>query len=652
MNSGILKKKISKTLIISFFIPFIFSLLMFTGFLDTWESKVSDAFYSQSNPSDLIKIVAIDDRSLQELGQWPLDRERFATVINNLNQSMIIGIDVSFFESSDNDSLLAKALMENDVVLAMEYTEFTHIDGELYGKNLLKPTATLGNAGEDFWTGYVNLYTDSDGVTRSFTPYISGVEDHNHFSRVIVNQITGDTSYLEDNIMLINYFSEPGGYEYISFTDVYNKVVDPSYFAGKIVLIGATAPNLHDDVIVPISEKAMPGVEVNANLVQSILTRDFLNKQDNLTSIAIIFLFSLITGLLLFRFRILIVTIFLAALFVSYIFISIYIFDNFGIIMNMLYPLISTILVFFSIVVVYYRTEEKSRKWITSVFGKYVSPLVINNLIKNPDSLVLGGEKRNITIFFSDIRGFTSISEKLTPEELVHLLNEYLTEMTSIIINSQGLVDKYMGDAIMAFWGAPLDQPDHAELACESSLQMIKKLNELKKKWEKENIPAFDIGIGLNSGDAVVGNMGSSSRFDYTAMGDNVNIASRMEGLNKVYGTNIIMTDKTYKTVKEKYVSRKLDYVKVKGKRKPILIHELIQEKDGTSKDLQDFITAYETGLGLYIEKKWDKAIDSFKKAHKIMKDKASDLFINRCKEFMKNPPPKDWDGVWEMKTK
>ena len=318
----------------------------------------------------------------------------------------------------------------------------------------------------------------------------------------------------------------------------------------------------------------------------------------------------------------------------------------------MLYPLISTILVFFSIVVVYYRTEEKSRKWITSVFGKYVSPLVINNLIKNPDSLVLGGEKRNITIFFSDIRGFTSISEKLTPEELVHLLNEYLTEMTSIIINSQGLVDKYMGDAIMAFWGAPLDQPDHAELACESSLQMIKKLNELKKKWEKENIPAFDIGIGLNSGDAVVGNMGSSSRFDYTAMGDNVNIASRMEGLNKVYGTNIIMTDKTYKTVKEKYVSRKLDYVKVKGKRKPILIHELIQEKDGTSKDLQDFITAYETGLGLYIEKKWDKAIDSFKKAHKIMKDKASDLFINRCKEFMKNPPPKDWDGVWEMKTK
>jgi adenylate cyclase len=449
MKYGMLKKKISKTLIISFFVPFIFSLLMFTGFLDTWESKVSDAFYSQSNPSDMIKIVAIDDRSLQELGQWPYNRERFATVINNLNQSLIIGIDVSFFESSDNDSLLASALEKNDVVLAMEYTEFTHRDGELYGKNLLKPTSTIGTAGEDFWTGYVNLYTDSDGVTRSFTPQIMGIEDHNHFSRVIVDQITGDTSYLDNNIMLINYFSEPGGYEYISFSDVYNQVIAPSYFAGKIVLIGATAPDLHDDVIVPISEKAMPGVEVNANLVQSILTRDFLHKQDNLSSIAIIFLFSLITGLLLFRFRILIVTIFLAALFVSYIFISIFIFDSYGIIMKMLYPLISTILVFISIVVVYYRTEEKSRKWITSVFGKYVSPVVIDNLIRNPDSLVLGGEKRNITIFFSDIRGFTSISEKLTPEELVSLLNEYLTEMTSIIINSQGRVDKYMCDTII-----------------------------------------------------------------------------------------------------------------------------------------------------------------------------------------------------------
>jgi adenylate cyclase len=247
--------------------------------------------------------------------------------------------------------------------------------------------------------------------------------------------------------------------------------------------------------------------------------------------------------------------------------------------MKLLYPLFTIALVYIGLVVVYYRTEEKSRKWITSVFGKYVSPVVIDTLIKNPDKLNLGGEKRNITIFFSDIRGFTPISEKLQPEELVHLLNEYLTEMTSIIMDGQGLVDKYMGDAIMAFWGAPIEQPNHAELACESSLKMVDKLRELQKKWKKEGIPSFDIGIGLNSGEAIVGNMGSKSRFDYTAMGDNVNIASRLEGLNKKYDTNIIISENTYKLVKDKFKTKKIDTVKVKGKEKSIIIYELLSKK-------------------------------------------------------------------------
>jgi adenylate cyclase len=516
----------------------------------------------------------------------------------------------------------------------------------------LKPVSTLGISGEDFEVGYVNLYTDSDGVTRYFNPNIKGIEDHYHFSLAIVNKLLGQTPKFEDSKILINYYSEPGGYEYQSFSDVYYKLIDPAYFKGKIVLIGATAPDLHDDVIVPISEKAMPGVEVNANLVQSVLTKDFINKQDNISAIAIILLLSILTGILLFKFRILIVTIILIAIFVAYIFLSIYIFDNYGIIMILLYPLISTILVFVSIVVVYYRTEEKSRKWITSVFGKYVSPVVIENLIKNPDRLNLGGEKRNITIFFSDIRGFTSISEKLSPEELVHLLNEYLTEMTSIILKYQGLVDKYMGDAIMAFWGAPLDLDNHQEIACKSSLEMIEKLGELQQKWKKDDIPSFSIGIGLNSGNAVVGNMGSSNRFDYTAMGDNVNLASRLEGLNKIYGTNIIISDNTYKIVKNKFNIRKLDIVRVKGKKKPIPIYELISKKDDINEKQNEFITYYEKGLDFYLTKDWKSAIKSFQKAIEINNDKASSIFINRCKDFLKNPPPKDWDGVWDIKTK
>jgi adenylate cyclase len=651
MKSSINKKKISRTIIIALAISFILSIVIFTGFLNTWESRVSDALYSPTNTFDDIVIVSIDDFSLQELGRWPWSRDYFAEVINYLNNSKVIGIDVSFFEPAEGDINFSESLKGGNVVLAMEYTSFSIRDGELYGDSLLKPASSLGEVGVDYNTGFVNLYTDSDGVTRSFQPFIKGVENHSHFSVSIVGEILGYKPDLEESRMLINFFSEPGGYEYISFSDVYNGRVDRSYFEDKIIIIGATAANLHDDAIVPISNEAMPGVEINANLVQSILTRDFIFYQDDFSAVGLIFLFALITALLLLFFRIHIATIFIAIVIIFYIFFSVYIFD-YGIIMNIIFPLLSLSLVYIALVVTFYLTEERSRRWITSIFGKYVSPVVIDNLIKNPKLINLGGEKRNISIFFSDIRKFTSISEKLTPEKLVHLLNDYLTEMTSIILENDGLVDKYMGDAIMAFWGAPLDQPDHSEMACFSSLKMLDKLRELQKNWEDEGIPSFDIGIGINSGDAIVGNMGSSSRFDYTAMGDNVNLASRLEGLNKIYGTNIIISENTYNVVKDKFETRRLDFVRVKGKKKSILIFELISEKNKISKKQRDFIKHYEDALKLYLERKWKDSIDSFENAVKMKDDVASKIFIDRCKEFMKSPPSKDWDGVFEMETK
>ncbi|GAG11871.1 unnamed protein product, partial [marine sediment metagenome] len=265
-----------------------------------------------SNTLDDIIIIAIDDESLQELGRWPWPRDHFAKVINFLNQSQVIGIDISFFEPAEGDVELADSLKNNNVVLAMEYTSFSIKEGEIYGDSLLKPSSNLGTPGIDYKTGFVNLYTDSDGVTRSFQPYIKGVENHYHFSIAIIEEFLGYNPGLEQSRMLINFFSEPGGYEYISFSDVYNNKINSSYFKDKIILIGATAPNLHDDAIVPISNEAMPGVEVNANLVQSILTRDFINYQDDISAIGLIFIFAILTGLLLFFFRIHIATIFLA----------------------------------------------------------------------------------------------------------------------------------------------------------------------------------------------------------------------------------------------------------------------------------------------------------------------------------------------------
>jgi adenylate cyclase len=653
MKRGIFKNKLAKTLLVSIFIATIVSMLMPSGFLNTWESKISDGFYYPSGTLTDIIIVEIDDESIYKIGEWPFSRDYYATVIKNLNQSKVIGIDILLDLPREGDSELADALKTHNVVLAVEYQDLFSIDGEPYAKNLLKPNTALGNAGEDFKTGFINLNTDDDKVTRSFTPSISCNETHDLFSGVIVREITGVQPDLKKSRTLINFYAEPRGYQYVSFYDVYNNSENLPDFNEKIVLIGFTASGVDDTFMVPISDEAMPGVEIHANLVQSILTRDYIYYQDDISAIGIVFLFALLTGLFLFRFKIHIATVFIAVVFIAYFSLSLLlIFDNFGIIVNILFPLFSISLVYVALVAIYYRTEEKGRKWITSIFGKYVSPVVIDNLIKDPDRINLGGEKRNITVFFSDIRGFTSISERLDPEDLVRLLNEYLTEMTSIIINDQGLVDKYMGDAIMAFWGAPLDQPDHAEMACSSSLEMIDKLRDLQKKWKKEGIPSFDIGIGLNSGDAIVGNMGSSNRFDYTAMGDNVNLASRMEGLNKIYGTNIIISGNTHKIIKENFETRKLDAVKVKGKKKPILIYELLSQKDRLSKKQNDFVRFYETGLELYFKREWKPAIKSFQEALKLIENNASQVLIDRCQEFLKNPPPRDWDGVWEMETK
>ena len=647
----ILKNKKNTTLFVTIIVPLIVTILLFSGFLHTWEYKISDAFYTPGNISDEIVIIAIDDESLHELGRWPWPRTYFATILQKINTSEVIGIDVSFFEPAEGDKEFAAAIKNRSVVLAMEYTNFTFINNTLYGKNILKPSSTLGTDGIDYSGGYVNLFTDSDGVTRTFAPEIKGDKQYYHFSMMIVKQITGILPTFDQSKMLIHYFSQPGGYDTVSFSDVYTGNINSSYFQNKIVLIGATAPDLHDDAIVPISNQVMPGVEINANLVQSILFRDHIYYQDTLSTIVLIFIFAFLASMFLYRFKIHIATIFTSVSAFIFIVISIQIFDM-GIVMNIIFPLFSMISVYVILLIYYYITEEKSRKWITQVFGKYVSPLVIENLIKNPKLINLGGERRNITIFFSDIRGFTTISEKLKPEDLVHLLNEYLTEMTSIIIKDEGLVDKYMGDAIMAFWGAPMKQPDHAIKACNSSIEMINKLKDLQKQWKERNIPSFSIGIGVNSGEAIVGNMGSEKRFDYTAMGDNVNLASRLEGLNKIYGTEIIISDHTYQLIKDTFCCRKLDAVKVKGKETAIYIYELIGKKNEVDAKTKEFISQYENALELYFNQRFQEAIKFFQKAKNVKKDTISDLMISRCTEFINHPLGKNWDGVWEMTTK
>jgi len=288
-------------------------------------------------------------------------------------------------------------------------------------------------------------------------------------------------------------------------------------------------------------------------------------------------------------------------------------------------------------------------------FGKFVPADLVRYLISSGQEAELGGDNQSLTIYFSDIVSFTSISESMRPKDLVVHLGEYLSEMSNIIGDNHGTVDKYIGDAVMAFWNAPRRVPNHAYLGCRSALQNKNRLRELRKKWEAEELPPFRARIGLNTGEVVVGNMGSEARLNYTVIGDAVNLASRLEAICKMYGVEIVISEFTYELVKDKMIARFLDCVSVKGKKQGVRIFELIAEKGDENIDYpMEFIETYESAVQLYLDKQWDNASETFKKAADIVggENPSCTLFVERCAIFKASPPPEDWDGAFVMTTK
>jgi adenylate cyclase len=300
-----------------------------------------------------------------------------------------------------------------------------------------------------------------------------------------------------------------------------------------------------------------------------------------------------------------------------------------------------------------YATEGRQRRQIKQVFSHYMSDLLIQDLLRNPDKLRLGGEKRVLTVFFSDLAGFTTLSEKLTPDEVVTLLNRYLTAMTDIILDSGGLIDKYEGDAIMAFWGAPLPQEDHALRACRAALDNQTRLAELRQEFMKMGLPPVHARIGINTGEMIIGNMGSNQRFDFTVIGDSVNLASRLEGVGKEYGTRIIISEDTYRQAADGLEVRELDLIRVKGKEMPVRIYELLAKKGALDERGQKVRDLFAEGLAHYRRQDWSEAISRFQGILALaIEDGPAQTFIKRCQEFMQVPPPAPWDGVYRLTSK
>jgi adenylate cyclase len=323
-------------------------------------------------------------------------------------------------------------------------------------------------------------------------------------------------------------------------------------------------------------------------------------------------------------------------------------------VMPVVSPIAAVILNYVGSAVYQYLTERKQKTMIKGMFSQYLNPSVVNELIAHPEKLRLGGEKKELTVFFSDIASFTNFSEKLDAVDLVGILNEYLSAMTDIILKNNGTLDKYVGDAVMAVWGAPMELPNTAKAACHAALQMQAKCREIAERWDKEGKPKLVVRMGLNTDFMVVGNVGGSSRFDYTVIGDAVNLGSRMEGANKTYGTRIMISERTQELVKDVMFCRELDYLIVKGKTKPIRVFELIGEtgKDVTDKTME-IVSIYTRGLALYRDRQFKQAEKEFFSALKINADDGpSQLYLLRTQAYMKKPPPKDWNGVFELKTK
>lgn len=471
--------------------------------------------------------------------------------------------------------------------------------------------------------------------------------------------------------LMINYAGPTYKFPHISVSELFNdkdtakiktlvngrteevEVNKSEWLKDKIFLFGATAKGIYDLRVTPFEEN-FPGPEIHTNIMDNLLRKDFLTKPANeapymLASMGVagIALSALITyvgavvGLL-----ITVLALFGVTLYDKY-----YVFGN-GMVVTIVLPL--TLIGALYIVLTFYKylTEERKKKELKGTFAKYVSPQVVNEILKDPDNVQLGGKKVRMSVMFSDVRGFTTISEKLEPTKLGDILNLYLTPMTRLVFEHKGTLDKYMGDAIMAFWGAPIHFPDHAVHACKCALHMMKQLDSLNQKFAQEGLPAIDIGIGINTGDMSVGNMGSDIVRSYTVMGDSVNLGSRLEGINKEYGTHIIISEFTYQDVKDHFVCREVDWVRVKGKNEPVKIYELISENNDDAK-LKQLLTDFNQGFNYYHEKKWDEAIAHFSKSLEINpEDYASKLYIKRCTNFKQNPPPDVWDGVYEMKTK
>ena len=661
----------------------------------SWDARLRLLARPERAGQDIV-IFLIDQYSLdffedQQGLPWPWPRQIYSAVMDYLKAggAKAVFFDLFFTESSragveDDQDMAAAMERSGNVFLALSLSQKKEESWKAAPASALQrfslaktdlpeasyPTALSASLPIDELTaaardaGNVLFVPDKDGIFRRLplagsyegllVPSISVALAKFSAEGQKLPKVPVDSS----GQMIIRYHGPSGTYKSVSIASVINSwaqieegkepQVPPSEFSGKIVLIGGSAPGILDNRPTPMSG-VTPGVEIHATVLDNLLREDFVRIPAFPVFLAFLLFVSFFTAVGTSVLPKVWHHIVLFAVSLALPCAAVWLAFQSGYWLDFVVPEFAVVVGFIGASLLNYSVEGKQRRFIKSVFRHYLSPDVIERVIQNPELLRLGGEKREVTSFFSDVAGFTSISEELAPEELVSLLNEFLQEMTDIILASGGTLDKYEGDAIIAFWNAPLDQPDHALRACRAALVCQKRLGELQPHFQQKYRQRVAIRIGLNSGEAVVGNMGSSRRFDYTAMGDTINLAARLEGACKQYKVPILVGEETYRRVQNDIAAREVDIVRVVGKAKPVAVYEIVGETSRLSPAESERLRAYNEAREAYKRREWEKAESLF---GRIEADALSALYGERCRALRLSPPSQDWDGVFDLKSK
>jgi adenylate cyclase len=611
-------------------------------------------------PSDLL-VVAIDEPSFQELDRpWPWPRRLHAELVRRLSSAgaRLIMFDVIFTGATnpEDDQLFADAIREAGNVVLGEALEVAK-DPRFTRRILITPYKPFQLAAREL--GLCTVTPDADGVVRRFRLSLAGRETIPLAAYQLVRPKISLSPTLSG---LIDYAGPPRTLDTVS----YYQVIDPERplpagrIKDRIVLVGhmleaSVTPQAQADAFyTPFFAQGghlMSGVEIQGNILETLLRGSWEREISLGGRLTLLLAAILLASLVLVRLKPLSGLFFTAGCVVV---VAAVAFGLFVLARFWVPPfLVATglVLVYTGNVLGHYFTEAREKRWLRQAFGRYVAPSVVESIIRDPSRLELGGEELETTVLFADLEGFTHFSEAMAPQALIKLLNDYFTPMTRIIMAHRGTLDKYIGDALMALWGAPVPQSDHALRACQAALEMEQAMAELQKTWQAQGLPLLTARFGLHTGPVVAGNVGSRERFDYTVLGDTVNLASRLEGVNKVYGTHILLSGETARRVQKHLVLRELDLVQVKGRGQPVAIYELVGSF--YSEESSAWLAAFAAGLQAYRNRDWDQASAAFRHVlHLQPGDRPAQVFLERCRALTTTPPPPDWQGVFILESK